>query len=208
MTYAMIPDELPDRLEEFGLSRDDRYLYVELHVYCARLLTDGRIAARIEKVTDHPDPHAAVDRLIAVGLIERTDDALLLPEFLKTNHDRVTVEAMRSNSRARTERHRRHTRGDHSMCDPKRCESAAACHVTSDVTVTVRANGPLSDPIRSDPTRSGEDRSKNGEPSSGRVAASDASPATEHLRHAYEGDGGPCAVCELPAANRRHGGAA
>ena len=152
MTYAMLPDELLDRLEELGYGRDDRLLYVELHVYCARLLTDGRVTGRLSKITDHPDPEAALDRLAPTGLVVREGGAIVLPEFLRTNHARATVEAMREKSRQTSERHRRHTKGDHSLCTRGRCSALTqAGDVTGDVTESV-SDVVLYDSIRSDST--------------------------------------------------------
>lgn len=212
MTYAMIPDELLDRLEEAGLSRDDRLLYLELHVHAARLLTDGWIRARLGKVTDHPDPQTGIATLIAAGLVVRDGDALRLPDFLRTNHARTTIEAMRAKSRERTERHRRHIKGDHSMCDPTKCQDLKedARNVTDDVTERVSgavSHGALSDPIRSDPKESGEDQIEGDdgpaeEPATAPSAITQALPGT--CRYVADPVTGWCSACGYPQANARH----
>ena len=208
MSYAMLPDELLDRLEEAGVSRDDRLLYVELHVYCARLLTDGRITARLSKITDHPDPDAGLGRLAETGLVTVDDTGITLPDFLRTNHARVTVEAMRAKSRQTSERHRRHTKGDHSLCDPSRCSALKRGDVTGDVTESV-SDRVLSYPIRSDAKQRGSERERDdsAEAALTRVPASPPSetdlPSSAHVIADLDYTD-YCAWCDLPRRNRHH----
>ena len=122
MTYALIPDELPMRFVAARVPRGARWLYVELHAYCSRMLTDGIVDVPLAMLTDELDLEPALEHLIALGYVERRDEHYFLPKYLESNKRGADIERMREDARVRKERWTRHNlHDDHSICLPKRC---------------------------------------------------------------------------------------
>jgi hypothetical protein len=91
-------DEQVRALARYGRhARGCRDLYTEMLLYCRRKLTDGHVPTEQIGILVYPDPPKAgladADRLIAVGLAERTPTGYFVPGYLKRNPSRAEVEA-------------------------------------------------------------------------------------------------------------------
>lgn len=88
------------RLTRYGRdSRACRDLLVQMWCYCKQWLTDGHIPADVVGKLAYPDsPRIGLrdaDRLVEVGIAERTDTGYFLPGYIKRNKTKAQVEAER-----------------------------------------------------------------------------------------------------------------
>lgn len=128
MTWTAIPDTFPTDPRLLECSRDARLLHVEALVYCNQHLTDGALPhGALPRITDSPDPSAAVTELESVGLWSPVADRNVWQVEWKDQEPSSEVERRRAITRARVARHRAHKSGDHSRCIAKFCN---ALHVT------------------------------------------------------------------------------
>lgn len=136
MTWVGMPVDIVERLERHGLSRDDRLLYVEGFLYAGQYLTDGTITPRLARISDHPDPNAAAQRLVEAEVWEQVDDgAFIVVDYFTANLTRDEIARRKEDARLRQERSRRHKAGDHSICVRGRyCPDGQDNGVTRDVT--------------------------------------------------------------------------
>lgn len=152
MTWTRLSDDFTDRPAMLQVSRDARLLQIEAMIWCNRMLTDGTLpAAAVRRLTDSPDPDAAIDELVGVGLWKPVDagGAWSLDWAEQEAGDEVRKRREANAERQRTYRRRRelHNAGDHTMCDPRHCRNASK--VTRDVTRYETPSRP--DPSRPDP---------------------------------------------------------
>lgn len=168
--------------------------------YSARNLTDGEIPRRqVRRLWAVDDIEGTVAALVAAGQLEDRGEVLHLlhwRDFILAASEVVTI---REQTRVRTERHRRHSKGDHSMCD--RC-SAVRNGVTNGV-----SNTP-SEPNRAEPSRAepqGEgSRSAAGTDPDGAGAPPDRAEAEARLGRTAHSWAGDC--CPLPENHPIHAG--
>lgn len=116
MSYALMSDDLLLQLEAAGLSRDARLLYVEGIVHCATALSDGAINVRLARLSDADDVDGCARELVEAELWRETSRGFEVCDYLDHQQSAEEVERKRADARRRSERSRRHKRGDHSMC--------------------------------------------------------------------------------------------
>lgn len=73
-------------------------LYCRALAYCAAHLTDGEVPAGVAAMLAGGEVDL-LDRLVAVGLWRRVDDAYLIPDYLDLNPSRADVEERRERQR-------------------------------------------------------------------------------------------------------------
>lgn len=183
--------------------------------WSAEQTTDGLVPRRqLRKLWPVDDVAAAVDQLIKAGEVEDHGDRILLTHWRDFILPADEVDEIREKNRVRTERSRRHQRGDHSMCLPSYCRAAASQsrdgsrHESRDSDGTARVSDAL--PIRTAPTRTDptprEGRKGRAEAPSGSAGAPPTGgPATaknkppQHPFHAGpNGDKLRCSECGHP----------
>ena len=168
-----------DHLEDLGA--DVVMLMITALGYSARQTTNGVVPRRrLRKLWHVDDTEKAIELLVDVDEVEDRGDDVYFTRWRDFILEADEVERMKATNRERTERSRRHQRGDHSMCRPSWCREAARSHDMSrdesrhqsrDSDVTVRVSD--ADPYRPDPTRpdlSGGERGK-GRATAGRGSA-------------------------------------
>ncbi len=161
MTWTKVGDELPDNPALLQLPRGVRWMHLEFLVWSNKHGTDGRIPAHvIRKVTDEPDPAAAVDGLVEVGMWERDGDSFRIVGFLDDQPSAADVERTQALARERQRKTRQHRNGDHSLCDERYCRQTTS-RVTDGVTNGVTDGVSHSPPTRpTRPTRAGGTKGK------------------------------------------------
>lgn len=170
MTWTKISDDLPDDPRMLQLPRGVRLLHLEAMVWCNRYGTDGAIPRYgVRRITDEPEPEDAAKHLVSVGLWDDTDDGWEIVGFLDDQPSAADAERTRELAKQRQRRQRQHRAGDHSLCDPRYCNSArdalrdderdAHRDATRDQRLPVPSRP---DPSRPEGTRDGEE---GGEPS-------------------------------------------
>lgn len=214
MTWVGMPVDIVERLERHGLSRDDRLLYVEGFLYAGQYLTDGTITPRLARISDHPDPNAAAQRLVEAEVWEQVDDgAFIVVDYFTANLTRDEIARRKEDARLRQERSRRHKAGDHSICVRGRyCPDGQDSGVTRDVTRdNTRESRPtylpdlpdLPGKVREGKESAGDDTgrgSPNGSPAPASPPEATAAP------HIYTDTQrlGACQHCQLPERNAAH----
>lgn len=222
MTWTRLSDDFTDKLDLLGLSRSARLLEVEALVWCNRNTTDGYLPrAALRKVTDSPDPEGDIAELVAAGRWDDVDTGWQLD--WSDQESAQAVNDRRDEWRRRDERRRKHNKGDHSLCDPKRCWALTretTRETRSETTGDSRPPVPVPVPL---PTpREGRDGKDAGARSAGatRAAASEEGTAPRVAGHEYEqaiddfdADGNEiplndvpwaCDICGLPPSNGVH----
>lgn len=173
-----------DRIEDLGA--DVVLLMLTALGQSARQTSNGVVPRRqLRKLWPVDDVDGAIAQLVKVGEIEERGADLFFIHWGDFILSEDEVDQIRAGSRERTERSRRHQRGDHSMCRPNYCREAARLrdasrHESRDRDGTVRVSD--ADPYRSDPTRplgrggEGEGRPPAGPRSAGAPRAAASSP--------------------------------
>jgi len=160
------------RLARYG--RDARAcsdLYVKMMLYCKRATSDGHVPLEEVGVLAYPDSAKIgvrdADRLVAVGLAEKTDDGYFLPGYIERNPTRAEVSARSAElAEAGSEsgsfgNHRRwHVRRGITKPDCPHCNLSGAPDNPDRVTPTEPVGAPRGTPEGS---LSGIDRSENRE---------------------------------------------
>jgi hypothetical protein len=123
MGFVMIGSEFPYDAEEL----DDAEVRVHLDALAWNRLRelDGRIPKRdIARLSFHPDAEAVFGRLAARGGWWDDDgDAYQLMHHPEWQRSHEQHQNERAKGRVRDKRRRLHNKGDHSLCDPNRCEA-------------------------------------------------------------------------------------
>lgn len=195
-----------DAVEQLGA--DTVLLALTALGYSARQTTNGVVPRRqLRKLWPVDDVDQAIAQLVDAGEVEDRGDELLFVHWDAFILAGDEVEKIRAASRERTERSRRHQRGDHSLCttrcwvrrkhdegDHSRCEGWCVTgngtgdvtgNATGDVTSHVSDGDPIrTDPTRPDPTIGGSGGTGRG--SGGRRADGSASGATPSAGSAPE----------------------
>jgi hypothetical protein len=189
----MVSDDVLLRLEDHGLSRDARLLYLEGLVHCSTALTDGAIRVRLARISDAPDPEAAAGELVACGAWERQPTGFLVADYQEHNRSREEIELARAAASERKRRSRLHKLGDHSQCIQGRyCPEG---RVTRDRTPTN---------LHSTPIRATKAKDGSGEVGSAdaRLGRASASPTRHEFSGSYPET--PCGECESPPWAKVH----
>jgi hypothetical protein len=134
MTWTRLSDDFTDRPQLLQVSRSARLLHIEAMVWSNRLLTDGRIpSAALRRMTDAEDLAELVEELASAGIWEATDDGQWELDW-KDQESAAEVKGRRDyrqeTQKRYRERHSKHERGDHSMCDPRFCKKAVTGNAT------------------------------------------------------------------------------
>jgi hypothetical protein len=123
MSWVKLGDEFADLAEK--LSDAAVRTHVEALLWSGRRLLDQLIPKQhLPRFAITADPAAAAAELVDAGWWEDRGDIWYIG--LVGGHwqlDRQTVEHDRERHLQRQDRYRRHKRGDHSKCDPKRCDA-------------------------------------------------------------------------------------
>lgn len=162
-----------DELEDLGA--DTVMLMLTALAYCADQTDDGWIARRrLRKLWTVDDLDQSIERLVKAGELEEHGDRLFFTHWRRFILAAEEVDRIKESSRERTERSRKHKRGDHSMCLSRYCDAARNASQTRDSArdITRDSNGVQhvsdalpyrTDPIRTDPTaRSGRTERETG----------------------------------------------
>lgn len=130
--------------------------------WSAEQTTNGFVPRRqLRKLWPVDDVAGAVDQLMKAGEVEDHGDRILLVHWRDFILPADEVDEIREKNRIRTERSRRHQRGDHTMCLPSYCRAAASQsrdgsrHESRDGSRHSDGTARVSDalPIRTVPTR-------------------------------------------------------
>ena len=197
MTWAKLSDDW-DTHPTLFVSRSARLLHVEALTFSMRHATDGQVpTGALRRIGDSLDPESDAAELVASGAWEVAEKGWRLVALLDDQPTAEEQAEKRADARTRAERHRRHRKGDHSMCD--RC-----AFVTRPVTRDERvSHDPPSrpDPTRPDPAR----RAGGGEEGAGSTStsakATDEEPPMAKEKH-HHGPG-CCGLADYPT-NRHH----
>lgn len=143
-----------DELEDLG--SDTVMLMLTALAYCADQTDDGWVTRRrLRKLWPVDDLDESIGRLAKVGEVEDHDERVFFVQWRRFILSEEEVDEIRAGNRERSQRSRRHKRGDHSMCRPAYCNAARSREKDRDATRdsdgTVRVSDGL--PYRPDPTR-------------------------------------------------------
>lgn len=139
MTWTRLDDGWTDRPIFEQLPYDVRWHYLSLVQFCSRTSRyDGEVrAADARRCSDVPDPVAALQALIDVGLVVAAEGCYRLP-FIDEHIPPPSVREASEKAKVRMQRMRKHKNGDHSECLPEHCQNAEPPEpkppVTQDVT--------------------------------------------------------------------------
>jgi hypothetical protein len=197
MPWLKITDTWDDH-PSLLVSRSARLLHIEALTWAARQGTDGHLPRlALARVGDSDDPARDAAELVASGAWEATDVGW---QVIALQDDQATAEEYKKRREAgalRTERWRRHTQGDHSLCD--RCAS-----VTRGVTRHEDVSDiPPSSPVQSRPVPArsagdGDGRQAGASPFA--RATGDDLPEVEKHHHGRK----CCALADFPNNYRFH----
>ena len=139
MTWTRLDDLWVDGTELAELSYEDRWHYLCLIQFCSRTQRyDGILrVADARRSSDLDDPDAALDRLVAIGLVHRQPDGRVKVGRIDEHIPPPSVRNAADASRVRKQRSRAHKNGDHSMCLPEHCEHTRVDKQTGEVTSPV-----------------------------------------------------------------------
>ncbi len=145
MTWTRLDDGWTDRPILEQLSYDVRWHYLALVQFCSRTgRYDGIVrAADARRCSDVPDPMAANDTLVSIGLLVAGESGFrvaLIDEHIPPPH--LRDESRKAQQRDDTRRHRAHKAGEHSLCLPGKCKALAGQGVadtSADVSAEVSA---------------------------------------------------------------------
>ncbi|MDE0775547.1 MAG: hypothetical protein OSB43_04645 [Nocardioides sp.] len=146
-----IPTDWLDSDEVEDLGSDAVMLMISALGYAARQTSNGVVPRRrLRKLWPVDDLDQAVERLTEAGELEDQGDDVLFVRWRDFILAEDEVEAIREASRVRTERSRRHRKGDHTMCRADYC-GAAKRHESRNGDATAHVSD--GHPTRPDPTR-------------------------------------------------------
>ncbi|MEV8635393.1 hypothetical protein AB0395_27420 [Streptosporangium sp. NPDC051023] len=136
MSWTRYDDLFTERPDWDGVSYPARWHYLAMVQACSRQRRwDGRMPlTRARRASDVDDPDGCLAELAGAGWVRPEGDVVILP--LIAEH--IPAPSIRDNaekSKIRMRKSRAHRNGDHSLCDPDRCEKAASLRtVTPPVT--------------------------------------------------------------------------
>ncbi|MHB8960445.1 MAG: hypothetical protein ACYDAN_12530, partial [Candidatus Limnocylindrales bacterium] len=155
MTWLKVDDRaLADRAFN-RVSRDARLMHIEALAWSMSYDGTGALDWQsLRRATDAGAIDELAKELVDAGLWEATGDGWQVRFMLGDQMTPEEIARQREYNRAKSERKRRHDRGDHSQCDPSWCRGAReARRVTGSDTGSVRSSFPT-------PTRPGRERGK------------------------------------------------
>lgn len=131
MTWTRLDDRWSELPVFDEMSFEDRWHYLAMIQRCSRAEAyDGIIrAVDARRCSDHPDPAAAIERLVAAHLVEIVAGGKYRIVDIDDHIPPPSVRKKTENDKHRQRRHRAHAAGDHHLCKPD-----ADCRVTPDVT--------------------------------------------------------------------------
>jgi hypothetical protein len=123
VTWTKLGDEYSDAAAD--LSDAAFRTHVEALGWSNRRLLDLVIPKRaLRRFAETADPDVAVRELIAAGWWEDRGDGWWIGcRFPEWQVERSVIEQRRTDTAARVRRHRMHKAGDHSECEPSRCNA-------------------------------------------------------------------------------------
>lgn len=201
-------DEKVRRLVRYGKdSRACRDLLVAMWRYCKKNTTDGHVPVEELGLLVYPDSprigRRDADRLVEVGLAERTPDGYFFPTFLKRNKSRAQIEA--EQAIASEEGAEAGRRGNHVKWHEKRGITSPDCDYcpsgTDRVTPMIPFGSPRENVSGSDRTENREQSTENKpnprpvEEESSTYVAQTKSPPPDHCSQHPNGSSTPCRDC-------------
>ena len=123
MTWTKLGDEFSDAAAP--LSDAAFRTHVEALGWSNRRLLDLTISKReLKRFAETDNPHAAAKELVEAGWWEdRGEDWWIGVRFPEWQVERSVIEQRRADTALRVRRHRMHKAGDHSLCQPSRCNA-------------------------------------------------------------------------------------
>ena len=155
-----VPGEWFERDDVEAVGAEAAMLHLSALGYSARHLTNGMIANRqLRRLWPTEEAvHKVVTTLVEAGWWEPVDDGWLILDWHTFILDASEVERLRAKNREYVERHRRHKRGDHSMCE--RCSAVrhgASKGMSKGLTQDLSKGLSKGDPNRTEPKVRGEE---------------------------------------------------
>jgi hypothetical protein len=142
--YVPIPVNFADEpaiaaLRRYGRdARSLRDLYVQMHCYCKRTLSDGFVPAEQIGLLVYPDPPKTADRdvkrLMDAGIIELAVGGYFVPAYLERNPTRAKVEKTSADKAKGVQA------GNHQRWHVDRGESDPRCELCQDA-IRIASNG-------------------------------------------------------------------
>lgn len=210
MTWTRLSDDFADKPSVMGLSDSAFRAHIEALVWCNKHTTNGLLpAAGLRRILSADDPNTVTAELIEADLWLDEDGSYQVDWTDQESAE--DVEARRQEWARRSARQRRHNKGDHSTCDPKRCHYLLAnpqeASVTRDSHRDSRSDSrpPAPDPLPSRPL--GRERERGAADAAPSARATGAAHRSEGERHAWRDDeagAGYCRTCGLPKGNAIH----
>lgn len=141
MSWTRLDDGFTDRPILGGLPYDVRWHYLALIQFCSRTSRyDGTMRpADARRCSDVPDPEAAVQALVDVGLVTRNGDTVRV-NLIDEHIPPPSVRDASEKAKLRMQRHRKHKNGDHSECLSENCNQALVGPPEVSVTSSVTRN--------------------------------------------------------------------
>lgn len=135
MSWTRLDDLWTDKPIINELSFEDRWHYLAMIQFCSRTdQFDGHLRAiDAQRCSDHSDPHAAIRRMAAAGLLTVSGGTVRV-NAIDEHMPPPSVRQSTERAKVRKRRQRAHESGRHSECLPKHCEKARTRNVTQDVT--------------------------------------------------------------------------
>lgn len=123
MTWTKLGDEFSDAAAP--LSDAAFRTHVEALCWSNRRLLDLTISKReLKRFAETDNPNAAAKELVTAGWWEdRGDDWWIGSRFADWQVEASVIEQRRADTALRVRRHRMHKAGDHSLCEPSRCNA-------------------------------------------------------------------------------------
>jgi hypothetical protein len=120
MTWTRLSDDYADRPNVMALSSDAFRAHIEALVWSNKHLTNGAVpAVGLRRIVSAEDLEAVSAELVQAGLWQLTPDGFQIDWSEQENAEQVTER--RDEWQRRQKRQRHHNKGDHALCDPKRC---------------------------------------------------------------------------------------
>lgn len=126
MSWVKVDDRALAGPEMGRVSRDARLLHIEALAWSMSYDGTGVVPrSSLRRATDAADPEALAAELVRAGIWAATDDEYRVVFMMDDQLTPDEIARQRAYHRTRQERHRRHTKGDHSLCDPRYCSMAS-----------------------------------------------------------------------------------
>jgi hypothetical protein len=163
MVWAKFDDGFLDHPKVLRAGEEASNLFIRACIWCSKHLTDGAVPREaLRAITQRRDVTSLVEKLVAVGLWETTEDGWQVHDWRDHNPSRESVEGKRKKTREKVANWReKHAKQAESEACNHTC-NRVTCEVCNPVTNRVgnRVSNPAPDPTRPDPTLSQDTHSE------------------------------------------------